>query len=76
MEKKVKYVAFVLLLLALMAICSCKTQNSLGRCNHCAIEGTANQFMPDSERVYIEKGKHELKEMRIISKRVGLWKRK
>lgn len=66
MEKIIK-IATVLLLI-ITAICACKTEKSLEDYNHHAIERIANQDMSDSERAYLEKGRQDLKGMRIISK--------
>ena len=63
MDKKIN-LSLAAMLFALMAICACKTEKSIEDYNHHAI----NQNMSDSERVYLEKGRHDLKEMRIISK--------
>ena len=68
---KIIKIATVLLLI-ITAICACKTEKSLEDYDHHAIERMANHNMSDSERVYLEKGRQDLKEMRIISKRHSL----
>ena len=67
MAKKI-ILSLTVMLLALMAICACKTEKSISDYSHHAIERMANQNMSDSERVYLEKGRQDLKEMKILSK--------
>lgn len=74
MVKKIIIPLALILFVSLMN--SCKTGSNAEGYNSHAVEAIDSLNMSNSERAYLKHGRHELKEMRTISKKQRLWKRK